>query len=196
MHRLSDTVSDVELLRLLQQGRKDAFEQLFKKYYHALWRHSVKYIPDSHMAEEIVQEFFIYLWENQKTLTLPNSVAVYFHVAIKNRCLNYLKKRVHLSIPMEETTDIIGYEPDELAVEELSQAMEEAIQRLPEKCKLIFLLSRQSRFSYKEIAGHLAISIKTVESQIGIALKKLREHLLKHGVRLLVWMHVIKETIF
>ncbi|MDO1449758.1 RNA polymerase sigma-70 factor [Rhodocytophaga aerolata] len=196
MHTLSDNVSDVKLLRLLQQGRKDAFEALFKKYYHPLWRHSVKYLHDSHMAEEIVQEFFIYLWENQQTLTLPNSVAVYFHVAIKNRCLNYLKKKIHLMIPIENTTDILGYEPDQLIAEELSEAMDEAINKLPEKCKLIFLLNRQSHFSYKEIAGHLAISIKTVESQMGIALKKLREHLLKHGVRLLIWMPMIKETFF
>lgn len=196
MSILSDNLSDVKLIQYLQQGRKDAFEKLFKKYYHSLWRHSVKYIRDSHTAEEIVQEFFIYLWENRNNITIPDSVAVYLYVAIKNRCINHLKKKFHLHIPLEENTDIYHYEDDHLATEELSQTIEEAINELPEKCKIIFLLSRKSHFSYKEIACQLDISIKTVEAQMGIALKKLREHLVKYGIRLLLLVYLIKENIF
>jgi RNA polymerase sigma-70 factor (ECF subfamily) len=196
MQKLSDTLPDEKLLLLLQQGRKDAFESLFRKYYHPLWRYSVKFVRDSNEAEEIVQEFFIYLWEKKATLTLPDSVPVYLHVAIKNRCLNHLKKKIHAHSPIEEQADARHYEPNHMETEELTQGIEEAINRLPEKCRIIFLLSRQSQFSYKEIAEQLSISVKTVESQMGIALKKLKEHLLRHGINLIVLIHPLIENIF
>lgn len=193
MHLPSDNLTDERLLTLLQQDRKDAFEVLFKKYYHLLWRHSVKYVRDKDTAEEIVQEFFVYLWEKRETLTIPDSVSSYFHVAVKNRSFNHLQKKFHLSIPIEENTDILHYETDHLLTEELTTHIERAINQLPDKCKIIFLLSRKSDLTYKEIARQLDISVKTVEAQMGIALKKLRDYLLKQGVSLIVLSGFIKE---
>jgi RNA polymerase sigma-70 factor (ECF subfamily) len=196
MHKLPEEVADDTLLRLLQQGYKEAFECLFRKYYHPLWRYSLKFVRDSSTAEEIVQEFFIYLWEKRSTHTIPSSVALYFHVAIKNRCFNYLKKKFYQHIPLEGNTDTVYYDPEPLAQEELGRQIEQALEQLPKKCRIIFLLSRQSDLSYKEIAAQLDISVKTVETQMGIALKKLREYLIKHSVNLLVIVGIFCEIFF
>lgn len=141
----------------------------------------MKYVRDEQIAEEIVQEVFINIWERRESLTITTSIKSYLFTAIRNRSFNYLK----LQLPKEQKKvdlDGVGFmEEDsreqEMIMDELKEYVHSAIESLPNKCRIIFNLSRNAGMTYKEIAEELDISVKTVENQIGLALKKLRENL-------------------
>ena len=116
-------------------------------------------------------------WQKRKTLSILGKVKAYLLVAVKNRCLNYLKSKFARQEFVEATDYNLEVVYREEAVDEaneLKAAIDQAIAALPEKCRHIFLLSRRAGMSYQEIAEELAISKKTVEVQMGIALKRLR----------------------
>lgn len=170
-----------ELIQRLSQHDRNAFEQIFRTYYSDLCKFCMKYVRDEQVAEEIVQEVFINIWERRSNLTITTSIKSYLFTAIRNRSFNYLK----LQLPKEQKkVDLEGLgflEEDsreqEMIMDELKAYVHEAVESLPNKCRIIFNLSRNAGMTYKEIAEELDISVKTVENQIGLALKKLRENL-------------------
>lgn len=175
-------ISDESLLiQRLTGNDRGAFEQIFRTYYTDLCKFCLKYVRDEQIAEEIVQEVFINIWERRSSLTITTSIKSYLFTAIRNRSFNYLK----LQLPKEQKKvdlDGVGFiEEDsreqEMIMDELREYVNDAIESLPNKCKIIFNLSRNGGMTYKEIAEELDISVKTVENQIGLALKKLRETL-------------------
>jgi RNA polymerase sigma-70 factor (ECF subfamily) len=141
----------------------------------------MKYMQDESYSEEIVQEVFINIWERRDVLKINSSIKSYLFTAVRNRCFNYIKlqlpkeqKKVDVedvSIPISDNME------EEIMTKELQTHIQKAIDSLPNKCKIVFNLSRHSGLTYKEIAEELDISIKTVENQIGHALKRLREQL-------------------
>ncbi len=163
------------------EGDKDAFRFFFEKYYYDLCNMVNLYLHDSTMSEEIVQDIFIYLWEKKDNIKIETSVKSYLLRASKNRSLNYirnekLKVDVLSRIPVydQETLDM----PDRVMdANQLRGLIEEAIDSLPERCREVYLLGKEERLSYREISMKLGISEKTVEAQMGNALKKLREKL-------------------
>ncbi|MEO9804867.1 MAG: RNA polymerase sigma-70 factor [Reichenbachiella sp.] len=170
-----------ELILRLSNHDRGAFEQIFRTYYADLCKFCMKYVRDEQVAEEVVQEVFINIWERRSNLTITTSIKSYLFTAIRNRSFNYLK----LQLPKEQKkVDLegIGFlEADnreqEMIMDELRHHVHAAIEALPNKCQIIFNLSRNAGMTYKEIAEELDISVKTVENQIGLALKKLRENL-------------------
>ena len=170
-----------ELIQRLSNHDRGAFEQIFKTYYADLCKFSVKYVRDEQVAEEIVQEVFINIWERRSSLTITTSIKSYLFTAIRNRSFNYLK----LQLPKEQKkVDLEGLgfldednREQEMIMDELKEYVHTAIESLPNKCRIIFNLSRNAGMTYKEIAEELDLSVKTVENQIGLALKKLRENL-------------------
>lgn len=170
-----------ELILRLTQNDRGAFEQIFRTYYTDLCRFCIKYVRDEQVAEEVVQEVFINIWERRASLKITTSIKSYLFTAIRNRSFNYLK----LQLPKEQKkVDLegVGYMEDdsreqEMIMDELRQHVNDAVEALPNKCRIIFSLSRNAGMTYKEIAEELDISVKTVENQIGLALKKLRESL-------------------
>ncbi|MEO9851317.1 MAG: RNA polymerase sigma-70 factor [Reichenbachiella sp.] len=170
-----------ELILRLSNHDRGAFEQIFRTYYADLCKFCMKYVRDEQVAEEVVQEVFINIWERRSNLTITTSIKSYLFTAIRNRSFNYLK----LQLPKEQKkVDLegIGFlEADnreqEMIMDELRHHVHAAIEALPNKCQIIFNLSRNAGMTYKEIADELDISVKTVENQIGLALKKLRENL-------------------
>lgn len=157
------------------------FEQLFKTHYTELCRFAYKYVRNKIASEEIVQEVFINIWERKSKLNINSSIKAYLYTATRNRSFNYIK----LELPKEQKkTDVnvlstfeINDNEEELLIGDLKTYINYAIDTLPRKCKAIFVMSRNAGMTYKEIAEELDISIKTVENQIGLALKKLREQL-------------------
>ena len=181
MEKDFDKIEDSELMECLSQDNRKAFEYIFRTYYQDLCRFGVTYVKDPDVSEELVQQIFINIWERRYELTISTSMKSYLFTAVRNKSFNYLK----LQLPKEQKkvdVDNVGFadtfnKEDDIVFEDLKVYVANAIDALPTKCKTIFNLSRNSGLTYKEIAEELDISVKTVENQIGIALKKLREQL-------------------
>lgn len=173
--------SDQDIIHRLNEGDQEILKYLFNHSYSELVVYSMKFIMNREIAEEIVQDLFIRLWQNRGGLKIEKSVKGYLLAAVRNRSINYLKSkyaRIHFvgedalaQRPMHHTAE------EDVTAVELQEAIHEAIDSLPVKCRIIFNLSRNAGLSNDEIAGQLNISIKTVQAQIGIAIKKLREYL-------------------
>lgn len=167
------------LFNNIQKGDEKAFEQLFKTYYSHLCLFSSNIMEDEIVAEEIVQEFFVKLWEKRTKLNIETSLKNYVFRSVKNLCLNQIK---HNKIRVKHAKYVISEAEannfnDNFIEVDLAKRIEESIQTLPEKRREIFRLSREEGLKYREIAEKLKLSIKTVEAQMGLALKTLREKL-------------------
>ncbi|MBN1926843.1 MAG: RNA polymerase sigma-70 factor [Prolixibacteraceae bacterium] len=177
--------NEKELFQQIKEGNKQSFEKLFRYYYAPLCHFSRKYIADADECEEVVQGFFLKVWEKRMELDINTSVKNYLFSSVRNRCLNYIK---HQKIKLGYKNEVIqndntSFNPDDYLLEvDLQKKIREGIDSLPARRKEIFLLSRDEGLKYREIADRLGISIKTVETQMGQALKDLREKLssLKH----------------
>ncbi|MBB5394703.1 MULTISPECIES: RNA polymerase sigma-70 factor [unclassified Mucilaginibacter] len=165
---------DAELLNLLRLDDRKAFETLYKKYSAKVYQAAYNLFRDKAICEDLVQELFIDLWTKRHKLNI-SSLEWYLKVAIKNRVLMYLRtQRATLDLSAiamlteKYTTD------SRLLQGDISNILENNVERLPEKCRQIFTLSRKEYLSNKEIASRLNISVKTVENQMTIALRYLR----------------------
>lgn len=170
--------TDHESFQRIKNGDRKAFEAIFRAYYPFLCNYATQLLKDPAAAEEIVQELFVNLWEKREGVNIDSSVSSYLYRAVKNRCLNSMR---HSKIK-DDYIHIVQSEHDNLVEENDSQAelfekIEESIASLPEKRREIFRLSRQEGLKYREIATRLNISVKTVETQMGLAIKTLREML-------------------
>ena len=165
----------------LQQGNHQAFDFFFNKYYPALFAYARKMCGESFPAEEIVQQMFIELWEHKNKINIHTSVKAYFFRMVHNDCLDFLKRSPKHTTSDTDSVNTV-FEPnfefyDTLIEAEFGEIMEKAFTALPEQCRNIFFLNRFDGLSYREIALQLDISVKTVENQIGKALKIIREKL-------------------
>lgn len=154
---------------------------MFRELYQPLCRYAYSFVSDHEEAEEIVQASFIGIWEKRQTIDIDTSLKAYLYRVVRNASLNVIKhgkvKQIYLEqseFTAEKTTDATE---QPLITDELERKIFSAIQTLPEQCRLIFKLSRFEEMKYQEIANQLNISIKTVENQMGKALKIMREQL-------------------
>ncbi|MEQ9467529.1 MAG: RNA polymerase sigma-70 factor [Ekhidna sp.] len=181
--------SDNDLLLFQQVKSNDfsAYEVIFKRYYKELYRFAFTYVRDATIAEEMAQEVFLYMWEKRDNIEIQTTLKTYLYSAVKNKCLNYIKLELPRQQSMADVSEVMLSvsmpRKDEGENERLKQYIQSAIDALPKKCRKIFILSRNAGMTYEEIAEELDLSKKTVENQMGIALKKLREsleHVYKH----------------
>jgi len=154
------------------------FEQIFNEYFTPLTYFCYKYIENKQASEDIVQELFVKLWQHSETLEINISLKNYLYRWAANSSLNYLKhqkiKLKYQHFVEKELENQIQEADDKLATSELEEKLTNAINKLPEKCREVFILSRYENLKYQEIADKLQISVKTVENQISKALKTLR----------------------
>ena len=159
------------------------FEELFRKFRPGLIAFATSIIGKSNDAEEIVHDVFIAIWNQNDNRLEATGIKSYLFTAVKNRCLNFIKKA---KLDYSELTDDAPVfdgavnAHSKLEAKEAETKIHTLIDMLPTKCKQIFLMSRIYELSYKEIADVLDISPKTVENQISIALKFLKEHYSKN----------------
>lgn len=162
----------------IQQGNQDAFEKLFHSYYDRLRRFAFFYLKDKIQSEEIVEELFIHLWEKRGQLHIGN-LELYLFASVKNRSINALKKNRYIFLPLADFESSLiaeGQQPDRQVLHaESEQEVLKLLGYLPEKRRLIFVLSRIDGLKYQEIAQLMQISIRTVEDQVFKAVKILRE---------------------
>ncbi len=178
---LSMHYSDDEIIRGLKQDDQQMLKYLFDAYYEKLVFYSLTYVIRKEIAEEIIQELFIRIWENRKSLLITKSCKAYLFTSARNSSINYLKSK-YARIPFISLSNIIekparSTVEDQLVENELKTMIQYAIDDLPEKCRIIFNLSRNCDLSNQEIANILGISTKTVDTQIRIAVIKIKRAL-------------------
>ncbi len=178
-------LSEQKILKSIKKGDITEFEALFKEYYQRLCDFGIRYLRSIDLAEEIVQDTFYNIWKNRATLNIKTSLKSYLYTAVRNNCLQELRTR-SLDIKYENyyKTHYVNESlspVDELNAKELSIVINKALNSLPERCKTIFKLSRDEGLKYHEIADKLSISIKTVEANMGKALKQFRHYLKEYA---------------
>lgn len=160
-------------------SHEDLFEQVFRAHFKNLHAYACTITRDPAAGEEIVQQIFVKLWEKREEIEIKGNVSVYLYRAVHNESLNYLK---HLKVRAAyQTHTMRRHTPNDhekasgkVMLNELEQRLEEALRELPEQCRTIFQLSRYEDLKYREIADKLDLSVKTVENQMGKALRLLR----------------------
>ncbi|HEV2482789.1 MAG TPA: RNA polymerase sigma-70 factor [Puia sp.] len=162
------------------------FESIFGDLYQPLCSYAFTFVQDTNMSEDIVQEVFTRIWETRKDLLLTDNIRFYLFSAVRNNCITHLRRlKSGRTIPWNEK-ELAGnpaVAPKEGSDKgQYEQLLREAIDLLPEKCREVFVLSRIGHLKYKEIADILCISDKTVENQLGKALKLIREFLKKRDI--------------
>jgi RNA polymerase sigma-70 factor (family 1) len=164
----------------LISGTAESYEALFKNYYAPLVVYACKYVSDIDIAREIVQDFFVKLFEKRNSLSIDTSVKSYLYRSIYNCCINYFNQRniqdKHLK-NLEQIKENNVYLEEEINTIELQQKIYEIIENLPAKCRRIFKMNRLEGLKNEEIAVQLNLSKRTVETQISKALKILRAKL-------------------
>ncbi|MBI9053010.1 MAG: RNA polymerase sigma-70 factor [Bacteroidales bacterium] len=174
-----------KILKRIKDGDIHEFESLFREYYERLCAFGSKYVNNIEQAEEVVQDTFYNIWKNRATLNIKTSLKSYLYTAVKNNCLQVLRTR-SLDVKYENyykshySNESIS-PVDELNAKELSKVIDKALNSLPEKCRMIFKMSRNEGLKYHEIAEKLEISIKTVEANMGKALKHFRMYLKEYA---------------
>ncbi|MCW5898394.1 MAG: RNA polymerase sigma-70 factor [Flavobacteriales bacterium] len=174
-------------------GDRAAFEALFRLHYRPLCVFAMGYVKDSDKAEDLVQDLFFRLWLDREKVNITTSVKAYLYASVRNRCLNVLKAGSKVRVLNDEVDDRL--EEEERSEDEHAERIarvQAAIEALPEERRKVFKLSRYEGLKYHEIAARLGISVKTVENQMGSALKTLR-HELKDLVSLLPWLFWLGE---
>ena len=174
-------IRDNEIIRRIRQGDIKQFEALFRSSYPSLVKYAMTLIKDHDTAEEIVQDLFFRFWQNKEKIQIESSLNGYLFRSAHNRCLHYIehqkvverheKEMSFKQVPGEESpADILLYK-------ELQAKIAGTIEKLPERCGQIFCMNRFEGLKYSEIAEKLSVSVKTVEANMGKALKEFRKAL-------------------
>lgn len=175
------TAPDETLIGEIRIGNEAVFETVFRRYYAPLCRYALPMLGDHDEAEEVVQSVFVAIWERRDSLLITSSLKAYLYRAVHNRCLNRINQQAVQAGHREQAAAELytdGASPTQsLLIDELGVQLQRAIRLLPEQCRRVFELSRFDELSYKEIADRLGIATKTVENQIGKALRILRTEL-------------------
>ena len=174
-------MDDRELLERLRAGAgaQEAFDAIFRSYYARLVAVAESLLRERPAAEDVAQDVMVEVWRRRDTLVLETSLRAYLFRAVRNRALNYIRhQRVAPNVDLEAAGDRSVAGADLHVVEqELNAALRHAVAGLPERCREVFELSRVHGCTYAEIAEALGISIKTVEAQMGKAIRVLRTRL-------------------
>jgi RNA polymerase sigma-70 factor (ECF subfamily) len=181
--------NDQKIQHLLNEisGKNDegAFRQLFDIFAPGLMRFSFSILKNKELAEEVVSDVFYKIWLIKHKLSGLENFKAYLYTSTRNNALNYLDKEKRrkavqlddLSVPL--AIDEICPE-SELVTKELRLAIEQAINHLPSRCKLIYSLAKVEQMKYKEIAQLLNISVKTIDHQLTIAIRKIGDEIKKY----------------
>jgi RNA polymerase sigma-70 factor (ECF subfamily) len=172
---------DTHTMELIKSGNLRVFEDFFRSFYQPLCYYALRYVSSPDTAEEIVQDLFYTLWEKREELTITTSLNAYMYTATHNRCMKFLDhRRIEQKFEKyyrEQSADHFEPAADLTGTNEIQRIINKTLDSLPEKCSRIFRLNRFEGLRYSDIAQKLSISVKTVEANMGKALKMLRENL-------------------
>lgn len=188
MHQYTDT----EIVENIRRGEIRSFELLFNQYAGQLVRYAATIVKDKDEAEDVVQQLFVSLWTKKETMEVNTSLKSYLYRSVHNSSLNRIKQQT----VKESYAEYFTYVSDgttagavaELEGKETDGVIMRAIEELPEQCRIIFKMSRFEQLKYQQIADQLGISVKTVENQMGKALKHMRLRLKDYITILIVFI--------
>jgi len=173
--------SDSEIIRRIRHGDKQEFEKLFRSSYVSLVRYAKRILKDHDTAEEIVQDLFFRLWQDRGNLTIESSLNGYLFRSVHNRSLHFIEHQKvidrhagEIAASTDQTAEPVT---EAIYYSELQSKVARVLDRLPERCSVIFRMSRFEGLKYNEIAEKLSVSLKTVEANMGKALKEFRKAL-------------------
>ncbi len=179
-HKSEADLAEELLNRVLREGDPKSFERLFHAFYRPLCRYCRKFVASMDAAEEVVGDVFYALWKNRTKYEIQTSAISYLFTATRNRAYDHLRKlQRDRSCSLEQAMHVSTMEPSSqlvLEADEIQQKLQAAVESLPPGCRKIFQMSRDLGMKYTEIAEALGVSIKTVETQMGRALKNIRLH--------------------
>lgn len=179
-------VPEADLVARVRRGEEAAFELVYREHYEALCSYALHVVRSPALAEEVVQDVFLRIWWRRAEWEVGGTIAAYLFAAVRNGALNRVRAartwqawedriraetQYATSPPSAEAADAT------VQAEELARAIDDAVDALAPRCRETFLLRRRHHLSYAEIAAIMGITPKTVEVQIGIALKALRKRL-------------------
>ena len=174
---MTNVDNELTVFLQMQQGDRRAFEYFFNTYVDMLHAYALGYCRDSDVAEDLVQEAFVRFWTMREKITYSESIYGYLQRTVRNTCINQkVRERV------EENDD---------ALEELRKLLLDAIDRLPEKCREIFVLSCVEGLKYQEVADKLGVTINTVKTQVRFGYKKVRSDLNLPGTTLFMLLSML-----
>lgn len=184
---------DRELISLLKEGEQIAINLIYDKYWKRLYLSAYSILGDNDHAQDIVQEVLLQLWIRKDKVEIENLKA-YLHTATRYRVLTYMRsadnRKVFLDDSEFERLGGVENLTDKLHVNDINNLLQKEVLSLPERCRQVFLMSRMEFLTNNEIAERLGITVKAVESQMTIALRKLRGKLSD----LIIWLFIFLST--
>ena len=170
---------DQILFNEIKKGNKAVYESLFSEYYKHLVYFANKYLYDQQASEDIVQDLYVYIWDNAKKLDIHTSIKAYFYQSLKNRCINYLKSLkvkdekniIYVEAMLDSGDESTFYDP------ELLERIKQVIDQLPPQMSKIMRMKYIEGLKQAEIAENLNVSVNTVKTQLQRAKNKIREKL-------------------
>jgi RNA polymerase sigma-70 factor (family 1) len=177
-----DTILNTVQAPVTGVNDQHAFEVIYRQYFIRLFRFCYAIVHEKGPAEEIVNDVFLSIWKKRDGLPAIDNFEVYLYISAKNHCLNYLRAhRRQQSVDIEGLSDeALQFEADPESLLIRTETMKRvlaAIDLLPPRCKLIFKLVKEDGLKYKDVAKLLDLSIKTVEAQLAIAIRKIGQAL-------------------
>ena len=187
---------DDYFLSLFKEGNDAAFEKVFKSDYNRIVGFCQQFISDKDVAKSLAQDAFVKLWLNREKIESINGIHSFLYTSAKTDCLNSIRHQKVISKYRDQQLQIKegelnreileSFDFDQLELNELEKMINQSISELPEKCRLVFMLSRFEGKKNSEIAEELDISIKSVEANMTRALKSLRIKLAEYLPAILV----------
>jgi RNA polymerase sigma-70 factor, ECF subfamily len=177
MQKINGIPEDV-LIDRFKAGDQSAYEMIFRFYYPGLVLFASQYVMYEEDAEEIVQDFFVRVWQKRDQVNQTGTLKPYFFTSVKNSSLNFLYKQKHQDKLIQKIVKIsennLLYQPDVFVMSDLQDAIRKAVNSLPPKCREVFILSRINGLKNEDIANKLNLSKRTVETHVSNGLKQLR----------------------
>ena len=184
-----------QIFEAIKMDDARAYEKIFRAYYRPMTAYAFRFVGNLPESESIVQDVFLRLWQKRRDITIASSLMHYLFRSVKNNCINFMeheriKTRYQAFVVQSEhdRNDYSEFFPDP----DLMNRIESAISALPPKRQEIFRLAREEGLKYREIAEKLELSVKTVETQMSLALKQLRESLKSFKHLVLFFIYSIK----
>jgi len=183
-----DCDKERELIKEIVGGSEKAFSILFFNYLPILQSFALKFTKSEHAAEEIIQDAFLRIWLNRDKLEHVDNIKAYLYKYVSNECLSFIRKKIKeekaIGLLKNRYSDLENVTLDAIHLNEINRIIIAAVDKLPSQRRKIYDLSRGEGKNIPEIAEILGLSASTVKNALVIALKSIRENLIKHGVSL------------